>query len=314
MTNAPEHGFEAHRRHLTRLAYRMLGSISDAEDAVQDAWLRWREADPTAVDNPRAYLTRVVTRLCLDLMKSARRRRELYVGAWLPEPLVEALGASNPADDELDAPIALMLALERLSPLERAAFLLHDIFDMEFAEIARMLDRSETACRQLASRARQHVKIDMPSRNRVSSEEGARYARAFFEAAHRTDASALQALLARDVVLHSDGGGKVPAAINPISGADKVARFFAGIAGKFLRDAQTHYRPARINGLPGYVSLEGGETLQATALDIRDGLIHAIYAVRNPDKLRHVVLQDDRMGCALDLTTECRFPKQPPET
>lgn len=288
--------FESHRRHLARLAYRMLGSVSDAEDVVQDAWLRWREADAGAIDNPRAWLTRVVTRLCLDLMKSARRRRELYVGAWLPEPLVETLATASPVDEELDAPIALMLALERLSALERAAFLLHDIFDMDFAEIARMLDRSEAACRQLASRARQHVKVDMPPRNTVSSEDGARYARAFFEAAHRNDASALQALLAQDVVLHSDGGGKVPAAINPIFGADRVARFFAGIAGKFLGDAETPYRPALVNGLPGYVSLEGGETLQATALDIRDGLIHAIYVVRNPEKLRHVMGPDGASG------------------
>lgn len=288
MSRSDEGEFERHRRHLARLAYRMLGSVSDAEDVVQDAWLRWHEADAAAIANPRAWLTRVVTRLCLDLMKSARRRRELYVGAWLPEPLVETLATSSPVDDELDAPIALMLALERLSPLERAAFLLHDIFDTDFAEIARLLDRSEAACRQLASRARQHVKLDMPPRSSVSSEDGARYARAFFEAAHRDDASALQALLAEDVVLHSDGGGKVPAAINPIFGADRVARFFAGIAGKFLGAADTPYRPALINGLPGYVSLEGGQTLQATALDIRDGRIHAIYAIRNPDKLRHV--------------------------
>lgn len=288
--------FEQHRRHLTRLAYRMLGSVSDAEDVVQDAWLRWHEADTTEIANPRAWLTRVATRLCLDLMKSARRRRELYVGAWLPEPLVETLATAGPVDEELDAPLALMLALERLSPLERAAFLLHDIFDMDFAEIARLLDRSEAACRQLASRARQHVKLDMPPRNAISREDGARYARAFFEAAHRSDATALQALLAQDVVLHSDGGGKVQAALNPIFGADRVARFFAGIAAKFRDGADTPYQPAIINGLPGYVSLEAGKTLQATALDIRDGRIHAIYAIRNPDKLRHIAVPPAAAG------------------
>ncbi|CAN7237970.1 sigma-70 family RNA polymerase sigma factor [Bosea sp. LjRoot9] len=288
--SASSNAFEQHRSFLTRLAYRMLGSVSDAEDVVQDAWLRWHEAEHEDIINPRAYLARVVTRLCLDQMKSARSRREFYVGTWLPEPIVEKLGGSEPVDDELDAPIALMLALERLSPLERAAFLLHDIFDIGFAEIARMLERSEAACRQLATRARQHVRLDLPPRNSVSREEAARYAEAFFKASHQSDPTLLQQLLARDVVLHSDGGGKVPASINQIFGLDKVARFFAGIAQKVARLGlvTTHYEPVLINGLPGYVSLERGETMQATALDIRDGLIHAIYIIRNPDKLRHV--------------------------
>jgi RNA polymerase sigma-70 factor (ECF subfamily) len=290
MTSAGDDPFERHRAFLTRLAYRMLGSVSDAEDVVQDAWLRWREVAADTVDNPRAFLARVVTRLCLDLMKSSRRRREFYVGAWLPEPLVETLATASPVDEELDAPVALMLALERLSPLERAAFLLHDIFDMDFAEIARMIGRSEAACRQLASRARQHVRLDLPPRNPLSPEAGARFAKAFFEASHGTDASALQKLLASDVVLHSDGGGKVPAVINPVTGAEKVARFFAAIAATVAKRGQatTAYEPVLIDGMPGYVSLERGETLQATALDIRDGLVHAIYVVRNPDKLRHV--------------------------
>ncbi len=282
--------FEQHRSFLIRLAYRMLGSVSDAEDVVQDAWLRWHEAEHEDIINPRAYLARVATRLCLDQMKSARSRREFYVGTWLPEPIVESLGGGEPVDDELDAPIALMLALERLSPLERAAFLLHDIFDIGFAEIARMLERSEAACRQLATRARQHVRLDLPPRNNVSREEAARYAEAFFKASHQSDPTLLQQLLARDVVLHSDGGGKVSASINQVFGFDKVARFFAGIAQKVARlgRSTTRYEPVLINGLPGYVSLERGETLQATALDIRDGLIHAIYVIRNPDKLRHV--------------------------
>lgn len=282
--------FEQHRRVLMRLAYRMLGSVSDAEDIVQDAWLRWHDADHAAIREPRAYLTSVVTRLCLDQMKSARSRREFYVGTWLPEPLVATLGSAEVVDDELDAPIALMLALERLSPLERAAFLLHDVFDVGYGEIARMLERSEAACRQLAKRAREHVRLDTPPRNKVSPEQVTRYADAFFKAAHQSDPSELQRLLAEDVVLYSDGGGKVPAVINQIFGFDKVVRFFAGLSQKLARRglATTTYEPALINGLPGYVSLERGETLQATALDIRDGLIHAIYIIRNPDKLRHV--------------------------
>lgn len=295
MTSAPASDpFDSHRRFLTRLAYRMLGSVSDAEDIVQEAWLRWRESEQAEVAQPRAFLARIVTRLCLDQMKSARSRREFYVGSWLPEPLVEALGGEAPADAGLDAPIALMLALERLSPLERAAFLLHDIFEMDFAEIARTIDRSESACRQLAKRAREHVRIDMPPRNKVDPTEAKRFVDAFFKAAHKADPSDLQALLAQDVAFHSDGGGKVLAVINPLYGIDRVSRFFAGINAKLAhRDKSTTlFKPVTINGLPGYLSLERGETLQATALDIRDGRVHAIYIVRNPDKLRHLSLSD----------------------
>jgi RNA polymerase sigma-70 factor (ECF subfamily) len=295
MTSAPAADpFDSHRRFLTRLAYRMLGSVSDAEDIVQEAWLRWRETDQAEVAQPRAFLARIVTRLCLDQMKSARSRREFYVGSWLPEPLVEALGGEVPADAGLDAPIALMLALERLSPLERAAFLLHDIFEMDFAEIARTIDRSESACRQLAKRAREHVRIDMPPRNKVDPAEAKRFVDAFFKAAHKADPSDLQALLAQDVAFHSDGGGKVLAVINPLYGIDRVSRFFAGINAKLAhRDKPTTlFKPVMINGMPGYLSLERGETLQATALDIRDGRVHAIYIVRNPDKLRHLSLSD----------------------
>ena len=290
---APYDLFETHRRFLTRLAYRMLGSVSDAEDIVQEAWLRWRDVAQDEVEAPRAYLARTVTRLCLDQMKSARSKREFYVGAWLPEPLVEEIGAVEAdADTQLDAPIALMLALERLSPLERAAFLLHDIFELDFAEIARTIDRSESACRQLAKRAREHVRIDMLPRNKVDSVEAKRFVDAFFKAAHKADTSDLQTLLAQDVAFHSDGGGKVLATLNPLYGIDRVSRFFAGIARKVmsLGKSTTVYKPVMINGLPGYLSLERGETLQATALDIRDGRVHAIYIVRNPDKLRHITL------------------------
>lgn len=282
--------FETHRRFLTRLAYRMLGSVGDAEDVVQDAWLRWRESARGEVEAPRAYLARMVTRLCLDQMKSARSRREFYVGAWLPEPLVEDLAAEPALDAGLDAPIALMLALERLSPLERAAFLLHDIFEIDFAEIARTIDRSESACRQLAKRAREHVRIDMPPRNKIAPAEARRFVEAFFKAAHKADPGDLQALLAHDVAFHSDGGGKVRSTLNVLFGIDRVSRFFAGIARKFggPGSESTLIRPVSVNGLPGYLSIEQGETLQATALDIRDGVVHAIYCVRNPDKLRHL--------------------------
>jgi len=308
----PDDVFATHRRFLTRLAYRMLGSVGDAEDVVQDAWLRWREANAEDVATPRAYLARIVTRLCLDQMKSARSRREFYVGAWLPEPLVEEIGAvHDDIDTQLDAPIALMLALERLSPLERAAFLLHDVFEMDFAEIARTIDRSESACRQLAKRARDHVRIDMPPRNSIDPDAAKRFVEAFFKAAHKADTSALQALLAEDVAFYSDGGGKVLAVINPLHGLDRVVRFFAGITRKADRRHRQDalFRPALVNGLPGYVGIGRDGTLQTTALDIRDGRIHAIYVVRNPDKLKHVALELASAAVGADDTTP-RRPSQ----
>lgn len=286
MTDMTGVGFEANRRYLTRLAYRMLGSLSDAEDVVQDAWLRWHAAGPQSIVQPRAWLAQVVTRLCLDVMKSARHRREAYVGGWLPEPLIEQIGAAETNDNGLDVPYALMLALERLSPLERAAFLLHDIFDRPFAEVAETLERSEAACRQLVSRARRHVQED-GARHTLQPEEARHYATAFFEAAHSTDPTALRQLLARDAILHTDGGGKVTATLNPIFGAEKIGRFFSGLARKLHEAGQETrpYAPVLLDGLPGYLSLERGDTMQATALDIRDGRIVAIYVVRNPDKL-----------------------------
>ena len=284
MTIATANAFEVHRSYLTRLAYRMLGSLSDAEDVVQDAWLRWHATAPEAIANPRAWLGRVVTRLCLDLMKSARRRRETYVGTWLPEPLIEEIGAGPGSDEALDVPYVLQLALERLSPLERAAFLLHDVFDLPFSEIADTLGRSEAACRQLVSRARRHARQEGP-RHPLSAEEARRYAVAFFEAAHSTDPTALKGMLAQDAVLHGDGGGKASSVLNPIFGGAKIGRFFAGLARKPKQPGfAARYEPVLINGMPGYISAEA-DTEQAVVLDIRDGQVQAIYVIRNPDKL-----------------------------
>ena len=282
--------FEAHRRYLTGLAYRMLGSMSEAQDIVQDAYLRWHGTDRDGVDNPRAFLAKVVTRLCLDHLKSARVRRETYVGPWLPEPILdaEALKIYPPDDLAEDLSVAFLLALERLSPLERAAFLLHDVFGMEFEAIARMVGRSETACRQLASRARSHVREAKP-RFPVSAEHGAELAEAFLEAVLRGDPGALSGLLAQDAVLVSDGGGKVPAALNPIDGRDKIVRFFLGIARKTDGYRGLEIRPGRINGLPGFV-LSGSDGLVQTMSFATEGsVIQAIYIVRNPDKLAHIV-------------------------
>ncbi|CUS45287.1 MAG: sigma-70 family RNA polymerase sigma factor [Pseudomonadota bacterium] len=275
--------FEAQRPRLLRLAYRMLGSLSEAEDIVQDAWLRWSRVEES-VDVPAAYLTRIVTRLCLDQMRSARARRETYYGAWLPEPLV----GSTEDEQADDLTLTLMLALERLSPLERATFLLHDVFGVALSEVAGTLDRDAAAVRQMAVRARKHVQTARP-RYPVEQAEADRIARAFFAAARDGDVATLQTMLAEDVAVYSDGGGRVLAFRNPILGVAKVLRMFAGLARKHVY-RPVMLKPVSIDGLPGYVSIDRGQLLQTTALEIRDGRIAAIYIMRNPDKLAHVAL------------------------
>jgi RNA polymerase sigma-70 factor, ECF subfamily len=290
---SPVDPFEEQRRPLLRLGYRMLGSIAEAEDMVQEAWLRWHAADKSSIDNPKAFLTTIVTRLCLDHLKSARSRRESYVGAWLPEPLIEtgplAASAHDAGYEDLaeDLSVALMLTLERLSPLERAAFLLHDVFDLDFNAVAKVLGRTNVTCRRLAARARTHVRAS-PPRFPASAEAGDALARAFAAASRSGDVAALQRLLTDDVVLMTDGGGKRPAAINPVQGSDKVARFFAGLVQKFGYGRVEPLEIVRINGLPGFISVEKGDVLQTTALEIQGDLIAGIYIVRNPDKLAHI--------------------------
>lgn len=276
--------FETHRARLLRIAYRMLGSRSEAEDVVQNAWLRWVAADRGRIAAPYPFLARVVTRLCLDEMKSARARRETYVGAWLPEPLVETEEGGREEDD---LTLTLMMALERLSPLERAAFLLHDVFGVPLGEVADTLDREAAAVRQLAVRARRNIQAARP-RFPVEREEGERIARAFFAASTSGDTATLRTLLAENVVLRSDGGGKVLAFINPITGLDRLLRLYEGVRRKWGEGWAQMLEPAWIDGLPGYVSRERGDVLQTTALAIEDGRITAIYITRNPDKLRHV--------------------------
>lgn len=274
--------FIALRPRLRALAYRFLGSVADAEDVIQTAWLRWEGVDRGAVEDAEGYLLRIVARLCLDELKSARRRRETYIGPWLPEPVVETDPLAGRAAAE-EVSVALMLALERLSPLERAAFLLHDVFGSDFEEVAATLRRSPAAVRQLAARARTHVQEARP-RFPVTPEEGQRIAGAFRAAVETGDAAVFGRLLAEDAVLRTDGGGVVTAAINPVVGRDRVARFFAGLARK-ARMGRDH-SPAWINGLPGYVTRFEDGSVQTTALEIEAGLIRAVYVVRNPEKLR----------------------------
>jgi RNA polymerase sigma-70 factor (ECF subfamily) len=274
--------FDPLRPKLTRIAYRMLGSVADAEDVVQDAFLRWLDADRDAVREPEAFLRRIVTRLCLDHLKSARHRRETYMGPWLPEPVVEA-----PESEPDDVTLPLLMALERLSPLERAAFLLHDVFGIEFDEIAATLDRDPAACRQLASRARDHVRAARP-RFQLPKERGLEIAAAFFSASRSGDLQQLRSLLAEDVVAYADGGGKVRAATQPIAGLDNVLQAHTVLARIFAEHMSRLVRYGFINGLPGFVTVEHDGILRTTALQIEDGKIVAVYVTRNPDKLRHV--------------------------
>ena len=274
-----------HRGRLLGLAYRMLGSRSDAEDVVQDAYLRFAGAED--VRNTEAFLVTVVTRLCLDRLKSAKVQREVYVGPWLPEPVFDAEGLSPDAATELadDLSFALMLALERLSPLERAAFLLHDVFDRPFSEVADTLDRTEAACRQLAARARRAVRDERPA-PAAPPDSHARLMAAFCEAAASGDISRLAGLLRDDALIITDGGGRKSAALNPIRGADKIIRFLVGIAGKNA-GADLRMVPMLINGIAGALLYLDGEIDSTLSVAIDGERIAAIYLVRNPDKLRH---------------------------
>jgi RNA polymerase sigma-70 factor (ECF subfamily) len=283
----PAARFEAHRRHLLAVAYRFLGTVSDAEDIVQETYLRWADVDPATVREPRAFLTRIATRLCLDHLKSARVQRERYVGPWLPEPIVEAAGLTTWPDVERadDISVALLLALERLSPLERAAFVLHDLFGQDFEEIALGLERTPAACRQLAARARKQIRAERP-RFTIADGEGERLVDAFLHAAGSGDLAALSRLLTQDATLYSDSGGRVPAARRLILGRDRVARLFAILSLK--KGPPRAVRVARINGQPGIVMVDARGITQTLSFEFLDGKITAIYLIRNPDKLRHI--------------------------
>lgn len=272
--------FEPLRPVLMRVAYRMLGSVADAEDMVQEGFIRWMKTDRSEIREPEAFLRRAVTRLCLDQLKSARHQRETYLGPWLPDPIVEE-------DVHEDVTLPLMLALERLSPLERAAFLLHDVFGLSFDEVAETIQRTPATCRQLAGRARTHVREARP-RFQVEKQRGLALAEAFYTASRSGDMKALGAMLAADVSVHADGGGKRPAAMKPILGFDAVMKAHALLAEHFRSNVSRLVRAAFVNGLPGFVTLEADGEYSTTALEIEDGKVVAIYVVRNPDKLRHL--------------------------
>ena len=293
MSDRPTHEdtFERHRRYLLSVAYRMMGSVADAEDVVQEAFIRWKGADVASVRNPRAFLSTTVSRLCLDALDSARARRETYVGPWLPEPVLGegAMAVDDATELAQDISMALMMALERLSPPERVAFLLHDVFDAGYADVAAALGRSEAACRQFVSRARAHVQAARP-RYTPSRDESERVVRAFGAALLTGDIEALQAVLAENAILYPDGGGRVLSALRPILGRDRVARFLLGVAKKFPLGESARFSEETVNGVPGFYIEEEGRPVQTIAFDIRDGRIASVYVVRNPDKLTRLAL------------------------
>jgi RNA polymerase sigma-70 factor (ECF subfamily) len=283
MTMDREAAFLELKPMLFSLAYRMLGARADAEDVVQEAYLRWREAADDEIRSPRAYLATVTARLSLDALKSAQRKREVYVGPWLPEPLVGPLGAQSVEMAE-SLSLAFLHLLESLSPPERIAFLLYEIFEMPYSELASLLETTEANCRQLVTRAKKRIQ-QKKKRFSVDREQHRNVLEKFLYACASGDPSQLTSLLHQDVVLYSDGGGKVRAALNPIFGAEKVMRFFTGIVKKnALRGYSA--RLAEVNGEPGAVFYKDGELAQILSLEVGEsGQITNIFLIANPDKL-----------------------------
>ena len=283
--------FDRHRPLLFSIAYRMLGSVMDAEDVVQEAFLRWQRAPRAEVRSPKAYLSAVVTRLCIDQLRTARTRRKEYVGPWLPEPLPTEPDTSA-IDESLS--MAFLVLLESLNPTERAVFLLREVFDYDYEEISRLVGKSEANCRQIARRARDSVAARRP-RFESSPEQEERLLGSFLEASLDGDMESLVSVLSEDVTLWSDGGGKTRAALNPIHGADRVSRFLFGI----LRQAPPglFIRRARVNGRPGIIGyFADGRPQSVTTLEVADGRIRAIRIVVNPEKLRAVPPLPDEEG------------------
>jgi RNA polymerase sigma-70 factor (ECF subfamily) len=286
-TDAATEVFEEHRPVLMGVAYRMLGRVSDAEDVVQEAWLRWSRADRDAVRAPRGYLVRITTRLAVDRLRQAQARKESYVGPWLPEPYATDFGDAVPDTAERavltdSVSLAVLVVLESLSPLERAVFVLREAFGYPFADIAATLDRSEAAVRQLAIRARRHVDERRP-RYEVDQVERRDLTERFLAASVEGDLDGLLRLLAPDVRLVGDSGGRTKAPLRVLESADKVARFMAGVAAKGIEDVS--FRFPELNGGTALLVLSGGKPDTILQVDVVDGLIQCIYIMRNPDKL-----------------------------
>ena len=288
----PTATFERHRPRLFGLAYRMLGVRADAEDVVQDTWLRWMDTDHAAIRNAEAWLVTAATRVAIDRLRSVRAERQHYTGFWLPEPLVEAWdeGPEDQLERAHDISTALLFVLEQLTPEERAAFLLREVFDADYADVAQALGKSEAACRQLVSRARAHVQAGRP-RFDASPAAHADLLRRFAEAAKSGDFARIQSLFAADAALISDGGGKVPSFGRVMETGRRLALLYFAIARRARRDGERmSMHVVRINGLPGLVRLVDGRIESVQTMLVEDGLIRRVYTLRNPDKLAMVKL------------------------
>jgi RNA polymerase sigma-70 factor (ECF subfamily) len=291
--------FDEHRALLISVAYRMLGSVTDAEDTVQEAWLRWSGVNPSDVRDPRAFLVRVTTRLAIDRLRRAKTRRESYVGPWLPEPILTGRDVAEDVALAESVSMAMLVVLETLSPLERAVFVLREAFGMPYAEIADVLGRKEEAVRQLGRRARDHVQ-ERRSRFDTDESEQHRVTERFLEATSTGDLDALMAVLSPGVTLVADGGGRALAPRRPVRGAEKVARFLLAVATeermtRFLRSvgsepivADLRVSMAPVNGGPGILVASGDKPISALVLDISDGVVRTIHLVANPGKLAGV--------------------------
>ncbi|MEJ3658467.1 RNA polymerase sigma-70 factor [Actinomycetes bacterium KLBMP 9759] len=286
-----QHTFAAHRRLLFAVAYRILGSAADAEDVVQDAWFKWSAADRGQVADPKAYLARIATNLSMDRLRSTRHQRETYVGPWLPEPIrtTTATDAAVNVEAADSVSVAMLVVLETLSPLERAVFVLKDVFGFDYGEIAAAVERSEAAVRQTAHRARNHVRARRP-RYQDDQEQRTQVTERFLAAATGGDINALMELLAPDVTLWTDGGGKVRQAIRPVEGARRVAAWLVGVAARPYEGVEIHDMAAglvQINGGPGLVFTGAGRVIATLSVELDvEGRIAAVHNVANPDKLR----------------------------
>ena len=283
--------FTEHRSLLFAVAYRMLGSVAEAEDMVQETYLRWQRHDRADVTTPRAWLVATVTRLCIDELRSARKRREEYVGPWLPEPIVDPAAPAPDATAEMadSLGVAFLLMLEQLAPVDRAVFLLREAFDYDYGAIARIVDKSEASCRQIVSRARNHLARGDVAAVRPSP-QSEQIAQRFMAAATTGKLQDLLAVLTEDAVLYTDGGGRVRSALRPIESAGRIGRFYLGIRERGLAGATT--KPVRVNGDAGLVMRRADGVLWVTSFAFAGDRIRAIYTVSNPEKLRHVRFEE----------------------
>jgi RNA polymerase sigma-70 factor, ECF subfamily len=285
--------FELHRQTLEGLAYRMLGNLTEAQDAVQETYIKWHKQDDNTLYNYRAWLITVCTRICLNQLKLSYRQREVYVGEWLPEPLFHEFDEGMDAQLEINETltIAMLHVLEKLSPVERAVFLLHDVFDIKFTEIANIVDKSSANCRQLATRARKHIQSSRP-RFSATQDEHRRLLDKFIMAAQACDIDGLVSLLVEDVELYSDGGGKVEALSNMLSGNQSVAKFFLDIFSTYKKEKVfLDIVTKKFNSLFGLLIFENEQLTTTLTIECESGYIRRIFAVRNPDKLLNIPLQ-----------------------